>query len=713
MIPPPRWVIPPFPTRGDILRRAAPSYRPRDKLNLLQWSIRHRGYDPDTLPWQNELRLALSDPVTSEIGIIKPAQCGATTIGVDWLGWIVESDPSDTLVCQPDRLMAEKFVKGRLDPMIAGTSAVQTKLRPADNANNQWIKLFHGMMLTTVWPVASQFTQLSIRFGWLDDYDQYDDNIGETGGEGGQGSGIALLDGRFISHEGREKKYISSSPAKDEKSGIEAFVADGTDERIWPECPHCGERWEIDFLRDLRFDTGGTADQAEATAHVVCPTNGCILEPSDRRKLHESCGRLPNYGFVQANHGVSKRRRTFRVDGLMALPSWPTLARKWRDAQIAWEVRQDESALRTVINTQGGKNYRSKHSGEKPVETDTLKLRREQGLHLGVMPRGAKVWVILTDTQANRLEHMALAFGDGLESWIVDRWSTDVLEDGITSLAPFSHPEHARVMLSLWDRRYPLADGSGMSPPPLTVQLDVGGGGVKGEGAAEFAKALWEMARAAGVQKNRITLTKGGNSMTGELMPRAKFAEQKRRGGAKRTSAELWLPNVHRIKGVIDARLRRAEPGPGYIHLPGGKTGGGPLKAGQDEGATGRLLDHHVEEITAEELKKGKWEKVRPRNETWDLLVYGYASLLRPPFAQARTHMRWVPRDYRVPDQAELPLPIDPMLNHGFVGKDEPLPAVAKASPVPTKPKAPQVPTSKRNPVNRFTKRSGNWIGKR
>lgn len=42
--------------------------------------------------------------------------------------------------------------------MVAGTSAVQTKLWPPDNANNQWIKLFHGMMLSTVWPVAAQFT---------------------------------------------------------------------------------------------------------------------------------------------------------------------------------------------------------------------------------------------------------------------------------------------------------------------------------------------------------------------------------------------------------------------------------------------------------------------------------------------------------------------------------------------------------------------------
>lgn len=687
----------------------AHNYRPREKLSLLEWSVKRRGYDPDTLPWQNEVRNALSDPQTSEVGIMKPAQCGATTIGTDWVGWIIDTDPSDTLISQPDRLMAEKFVKGRLDPMIESTSSVKTKLLPLANANNQWVKLFRGMMLTTVWPVAAQFTQLSIRYGWLDDYDQYDDNIGETGGEGGQGSGIALLDGRFISHEGREKKYISSSPAKDEKSGIEAFVADGTDEVLMPECPHCGDRFEPDILRDLRFDKTGNADLAERTAHVNCPVNGCHLEPSDRRKLHESCMRLPNFGFEQTNLGVSRRRRTFRVDGLMALPTWPALARKWREAQIAWELRQDEAPTRTFVNTQGGKNYRSKLAGEKPVEADALKKRRERGFHIGTVPRGVKVWSIQVDVQANRLECMAFGWGDGLEGWIIDRWSIDALEDGLTSPAPFSHPEHARVLLSLFERRYPLADGSGNSPPPLTVQLDVGGGGAKGEGATEFAKTFWELARTAGVHRSRITLTKGGNSVTADLMPRAKFAEQKRRGGAKRSSAELWMPNVHRIKGVIDARLRRTDPGPGFIHLPGGKTGGDELKPSQVEGSTGRLLDHHVDEITAEEVKKGRWEKVRPRNETWDLLVAAYASLLRPPFAQSRTHMRWVPAAYRVPDQA-MPEPDTQDEKPGAAAPNPKATPAARATPAAA---AKPMATVRPKRTGWVKKPRGDWLDRR
>lgn len=683
------------------MRRVAPLYRPREALSLADWSIKYRGYDPEILPWQLELMAALSDPETSEVGIIKPAQCGATTVGANWTGWIIDTDPSNMLICQPDRSMAEKFVKGRLDKMIEETRPVETKLLPLSNANNQWVKLFRGMMLTTVWPVPAQFTQVDIRFGWLDDFDQYDDNIGETGGEGGQGSAISLLDGRFISYEGREKKYISSSPAKDPSRGIEAFVADGTDERLAPECPSCEERFEIDILRDLRFDATGSADLAERTAHVVCP-NGCVLEPSDRRKLHQSCSRLPNHGFVQTNAGVSKRRRSFRVDGLMAMPTWPKLAREWRAAQIAWELRQDESALRSFVNTQGGKNYRSKMSGEKPVETDELKARREQGFYLGTIPAGVKVWSIQIDAQANRLECQAFGFGDGLEGWIIDRWSIDVLEDGLTAPSPFSHPEHSRILLPLFERRYPLADGSGQSPPPLTVQLDVGGGGHKGEGAAEFAKKFWELARAAGVHRNRITLTRGASSHTGDLMPRAKFAEQKRRGGAKRTSAELWLPNVHRIKSVIDARLRRPEPGPGYIHLPGGKTGGRDLRPGEIEGGTGRLLDMHVEEITAEELKKGKWEKKRPRNETWDLLVYAYASIVRPPFAQARTHMRWVPAAFRVPDQTEPTAPVSVAPPKSNKKMPTPEPASPKRAPAAR-------PT--RNPW--VQKPKGDWLKRR
>ena len=680
------------------MRSQAHLARAQEKLTVSEWAEKNRDFDPETLPWQAEIMDALSDPEVSEVGMMKPVQCGGTEIGLAWTGWIIDTDPSDTLICQPDRTMSENFVKTRLDPMIEATPAIRSKLQPVANANNIWLKLFRGMNLASVWPVPSQFSQRPVRFGWLDDFDQYDENIGAVAGEGGHGSALKLLDGRFTSHEGREKKFVSSSPADDKGGKIEAFVAGGTDERLQPCCPQCGERWEIDLIRDLRFSETGPADQAEATAHVVCAANGCILEPSDRRKVLDSLNRLPSRGFVPANPLISKRRRTFRVDGLMALPTWPKLAREWREALIEWELRQDESQLRTFVNTKAGQNYRSKLSGEKPLTAEALECRREKGWMAGTIPAGVKVWCIQVDVQNNRVECQAFGWGDDLEGWLIKRWPIDVLDDGLTTLAPFSHPEHSAVLLPLFNLRLPLADGSGLSPPPLTVQLDVGGGGKKGEGATEFAKSFWEAARALGIHKSRITLTKGGNSLTGELMPRARFADQKRRGGPKRTSAELFLPNVHRIKHIIDARLRRDDPGAGYIHLPGGKTGGGPLKPGQDENATGRLLDSHIAEIVSEELQKGRWTKTRPRNETWDLLVAAYASILRPPFAQSRTHMRWVPAAYRVPDQGAP--------NAEATG------ARPAAKLTPPRPPAPPRPTSVRKGKWVKPRRPGPWLGR-
>ncbi len=668
----PRWRLPPATTGADIFRRQAHNVRPKLKTTVSRWAIAHRNYDPDVLPWQTEIMDALSDPEVAEVGMIKPSQCGGTEIGLAWLGWIIDTDPSDSLVCQPDQNMAAIFSKTRLAPMIDDTPAIKEKLKPQPDANAIHLKLFQGMTLASVWPVPAQFTQRPVRYGWLDDYDQYDEDIGSSKEKGGQGSGIALLEGRNTSHEGREKKFISSSPAREDGGGVEAFVAGGTDERLQPVCPQCGERWEINILTDLQFDRKGSADEAEASAHVVCGTgNGCILQPSDRRAVLDSLKTLPNKGFVPRDTAASKRRRSFRVDGLMALTSWPKLARLWREAMFAWELRQDESDLRTFHNTKGGKNYRSQSSGEKPIAAEALKQRREAGWKMGTVPRGPVVINILVDVQHDRFECMALGYAKDGERWAIHRFAIDVLDDGLTQVSPFIHVEHWRVLLPLFDRKYPLAetDDKGRPvghAPVLSVTVDTGGSDKKGDQATAGAKWFWNAARAVGVHPSRITLVKGGSNPKGKLMPPGQFADQKVKGGAKRNSARLWLPNVHAIKNVIDARLRRTSPGPGYIHLP------------ED------MSDEHIEELTAEELRKGKWEKLRPRNESWDHLVYGEAAILKPPFAQSRSDMRWVPKDFRIrwPERVRVPSAAKDI-------EQPPVPVVAEAStvskPVPSR----------------------------
>lgn len=630
--------IPAFETGASLFRRLASIYRPKEHLSVSAWAAKHlQHFDPDALPQLIEIMDALSDPETAEVGDMGPAQAGKSEVGLAFMGWSIEHDPADFMVCQPDKALMQDFVIRRINPLVANTAALKAQMLPVPNADNIFLKQFRGMLLTSIWPVGSQFRARPVPRGWLDDYDQYPDDVDGTATEQGQGSAIKLLDGRQTTFEGRDTKLVSSSPAREDGGGIEAFIDGGTDERLMPVCPSCEERVELDIKRDLKFDSG-TPEQAEASAHVICPANGCVLEPSARRKLLDSCKTLPNRGWVAKRPEAGKRRRTFRRDGLLAFTSWGKLAREWRDAQVAWEARQDESGLRTFFNVKGGQNYRSVLSGEKPIGSEQLASRREPGFKLGTVPAGVKVLVVTVDVQFDRFEIGCVGYGEGLESWLVDRWAIHALDDGLTGIQPFNYSEHWAVLLPLFSRTWPLADGSGMSPPPLTIAVDTGGSDRKDK-AGEGAKRFFEMARAAGVHPSRVTLVKGGNNPNGKLMPPAQFADQKLKGGPKRNSARLWMPNVHALKNILDARLRRAKPGPGYVHLPGD------------------LELEHVEEITAEQLEKGRWKKIRARNETLDILIYAIASLLRPPFAGSRSDMKWVPKDFRVPDQA---LPEEP-----------------------------------------------------
>jgi phage terminase large subunit GpA-like protein len=688
--------LPPFETGAQLFARQAHLYRPKERLTVSQWADRYNpNYDPMALPYLAEIMDALGDPETVEVGDMGPAQAGKSEVGLNWMGWTIDRSADPFLVVQPDKAATETFVKLRVNELVRSVPVLQSALLPDSSADNMHLKLFKGMYVGAAWPVKSQLRQRPYCNVWADDFDAMPEDIE---GEGGL---LGLLGGRQTTFEGRETKLVSSSPGL-EGGGIEAFVEGGTDERLQPRCPSCGDRWEIDMRRDLHFDRKvdgrpATPDEAASSVHVVCGTNGCILDADARFALLRSCADLPNRGFVARNRDASKYRRTFRRDGLMAFTSWTKLARDWREAEIAWEERQDESLLRSFWNVKGGKNYRSQLSGERPIESKDLLRRREAGWRVGTAPRGPKVLLAQVDVQHDRFEVAVLGFAAGRETWVIDRFAITVLDDGITGVQPFVHKEHWKALLPLFDRKVPMVEGALVNidrgeviepgrivghAPIMGVAVDTGGSDKSGDQATEGAKFFFAAAVSLGVHERRITLLKGGSKITAPLMPAGQFADQKIKGGAKRRSARLWIPNVHRIKNIIDARLRRTAPGPGYIHLPG------------DIGL------EYIEEIASEELVDGKWKKRRTRNETWDHLVYGEATLLRPGYAQSSVDMRWIWRGFSV------------LWPKGGSAEPEPQPGSTR---VPTETKTendqpPPVPAPRRRKVP--VRRGKGWMGR-
>jgi phage terminase large subunit GpA-like protein len=189
---------------------------------------------------------------------------------------------------------------------------------------------------------------------------------------------------------------------------------------------------------------------------------------------------------------------------------------------------------------------------------------------------------------------------------------------------------HGKVL----SRSYPMAGAPSLRMKILNTAVDTGGM----DGATDNAFAWWHAMVKGDVGSGRpplpptaITLFKGGNNPKGKLLPPPTVDAKRQIKGAPQ--AELYVPNVHRIKDIADVRLKRVEDGPGFIGFPND------------------VDPAYLAELKAESLQNGLWVREPHRaNETWDLYVISYTVVLR--FGGNDSSFAWVPEWARPPKEA-------------------------------------------------------------
>jgi len=605
-----------FKPAADLMAGASILLRWPEVVSTSEAAARHRtlenpggGYSG---PWQNErapFAVRPMDCLSSGdfriVAVMGPSQVVKSEIANNWLLQSVIYDQADFMWLQTDRDMMRAYVQKRINPMIRLTPELRKRLLPERSADNTFMKMFQGATVFFVWPVAGHLQSHPVSRFVIDDYDRVKQDID------GQGDPKSLLEARQTTFEGSEVGYIASSPVLGPKAGIEALVSDGTDETFRVPCGHCGEYFAPDLETQLRFNVDGTPEEAKDSAHIVCPVNGCVIEPQEKpAMLAAGVWAGPEQKVTPDGKVKGKARETsiasFRLDGLIGFSSWGRLAELFRSAQLTFERRQDEDPLRTFINTRAGKNYTSRVEGLEPIEADDLAGRRDD-YRLAEVPAGVEVLTAAVDVQCDRFEIMVKGWGPDFESWIVDRFAVKQLADGRTDINPALNPEHWLALLErvIW-ARYPVA-GSEDVMAVLTTSIDTGGIG----GVSQNAQSFWKAARNHKVPSSSITLIKGGNNPNSILLPPSTPLELDRKGRPKKSGPYLWVPNVNQIKDIIHVRLHRAEPGPGYIHIPAD------------------LDVSYIAELVAE-VKEGRfWVKVGGPNETLDLEVYNIVAIFR------------------------------------------------------------------------------------
>jgi len=619
-------------------------------LTVTEWSERHRilsskdsaepgPYRVARTPYAREPMDCLSthSPV-EEVVLMWGAQTGKTSVGSNWLGYLVDHNPGPVMIVQPTIDMAKRYSRQRLSPMIEESPALRKRVREnrsRDDANTTLLKEFAGGFMAVAGAnSAAGLRSMPVRDLFLDEVDGYPLDVD------GEGDPCMLAEARQSTFA-RRKRLRTSTPTTKDLSRIEAAYDSADRCSFLVPCPHCVElqklEWGHDQPHGLRWRKHDDGTPDLSSVHYVCRHCGAeILE-------HHKATMLPAGRWVAAAPGAQGGRvRSFHLSSLYAplgWLSWAVLVKEWHAAMIAARSG-DNSLLRAFINTRLAETF--EEQGDKVAAHELS--RRAEPWELGTMPFGALLAVDSVDVQGNRLEAARWAFGRGEESWLVD---VRVFH-GDPSV-PEDQPGSPWAELTTW-RRTPATHASGAAVRTLACAVDSGG---------HHTAQVYAYARR--YAHERVLAVKGSSQAGRPVLGKPTDVEVNHRGQRLKTGAKLWPVGTDTAKSVIYSRLRIADAGPGYVHF--------------SRHTPADVFDQITAERLHTRLVKGrpKLEWLKPpgrRNEQLDLAVYALAAI----------HYLGVPR-YRPADWARLEA------RHGQRGLFEspapPPPALTPPAPPP------------------------------
>ena len=384
-------------------------------------------------PPQREIMDALSEHSPVQVlDFMKPAQWGATEIGINWVSYVIHLGLDSMVVAQPVKDLARSWSADKFGPAVD----LMPELAVRIDVDNTFEKKFLGGTLWAIWVnSAKQLRQRSARYIFADEVDEYPANLG------GQGGADEQLEARALSYGGRAKIYRACTPTVDGASNIQAGFEGGDQRRYRVPCPHCGVH---QVLEEERLAPDGS--------YFACSANGCTIEEHHKtamlreRSPCSGCGEVPlrvihsvsgdgTYVYADececgvtvdppapdgaywepANPGVPRTRRSYHIWAAYTPVglglSWPEIAARRAIAERSPDKRVTYTNL---ILAQPYKGDR------KQQDADEVRTLAEPGVHLGVVPMGGLLLFAGVDFQHDRAEIQVVAKGRGQRTRVVD-----------------------------------------------------------------------------------------------------------------------------------------------------------------------------------------------------------------------------------------------------------------------------------------------------
>ena len=648
-------------------------------------------WSPTEAPYMVEPMDMLASRTHEAVCFVGPARSGKTMGLLDgWLGHAVVNDPGDMLIVQMTQEKAREYSKVRIDRAIRYSPEIRTRMshRAADdNTHDKLTK--HGMWIKIGWPSATQLASSDYRYVAITDYDRMPDDIG------GEGAGFVLGVKRTQTFLSRGMCMVESSPGREyddphwkPQSPHEAPPTSGvlgiynrSDRRRWYwRCFDCREYFEAapglklfatlpperDLLDEVR--TADLGNLAAAHALVCCPHCGSQFPHERKHQLNDPStarwvadGQTIEDGEVVGDYPKSSIAGYWLGGVAAAYQKWDSLLLRYLQGLREYALSGSDLTLKTTINTDQAMPYLPRHLADEVQDQAETRAEDIERYHVPDWARFLLAAVDVQGGQKGRFVVQVHAIGKHMESAIIDRYDiTQSTRGPNVRIDPASFVEDwneltERVVKSTYRTSHDF------ELRILHTVVDYGGEA----GVSVQARDWYRRVRLQGFGK-RVSLSKGD----GQLKEMAQRTYARNQHGKKMGDVPLLLFSSDRFKDQVAAAMRRSDPGPTYMHFPKW------------------LPQWFYDELRAEVRNpKGRWEKIRARNEALDCwcMIWALAYILGP--ADPRRTFNW-----EAPPAWAKPLPD----NSERISADDRREIQATRAPDPPK------PTRRRPPPRRL-----------
>lgn len=559
-----------------------------------------------------------------------------------WLAHAVVNDPGDMLLLQMTKEKAREFSKTDVDRAIRNSPRIAEFKSPRAVDANTFDTMFkHGMWLRIAWPTVSNVSGSTYRYVAITDHDRIE-NAENVDGEGPL---FDLARKRTTTFLSRGMCLAESSPGIEltdanwqpatphEAPPVKGILGlyNRSDRRRWYwRCIDCHTHFEAapglglfnlpsdEELIDRVRSENIIKIAEQYGSRVICPHCGSLIQAKHKVALNRSGIWVPEGMDVDSDGVLQGEPPRSTIAGYWlggvaaAYQSWKSLIERHLQGLREYALTGSEETLKATINTDQGMPYISRHLVENRANGTSIESRASEGVVRHVAPEWTRTVLVAVDVQGGvqaRFEVQVHAVGVHMEQQVIDRFVIkESMREGMggefAPLDPARYPEDwdtitEKVLRATW--RTPV---EGREIQARRVVVDSGGE----DGVTANAYAWFRKMRREGYG-DRVRLYKGATE------PKAPIVKESMVGkiGAKgRADIPLLLCNPNLLSDAVDAGLKRATPGPGYIHLPKPKHPTG----NPDGWVTQAFFDELKAEVRG---KNGTWQKVRKRNETFDL----------------------------------------------------------------------------------------------